>query len=295
MLLFKFFSYLLPLISFGALVSTGELNLAYALLGLIALGVSPLYYRFDRPPPVWPFTTATIFFALLVSFEALFLASSVILPLAHFLIYLMANKLFNLKEDRDYYELYAISFFQLLIASVLTIHFSFALFFLAYQVAAIFALVLFHFKREASALGPQALKVVLDRPFFLTLSGSIFLTLLLTLGIFLIVPRLGVALLQLKLASPLLLSGYSDRVELGDFGDVLKDPAVAMRIKPSGLSDGKFLSARIRWRGATYDRYDGRAWHRTMKDLRPVPRTPYGLYTLEGYPAPSERGQDKRL
>src|SRR3989304_2579144 len=190
--LFQLFSYLLVSTSFAGLVATSELHPAFVGLGLVGLALSLFKERFPLASSLsartWTGITITFIFIAILD---VFFLSSLIVALAHFLIYLMVNKLFNLQADKDYYELYSVSFFQLLISSVLTISFSFALFFLAYQVLAVFTLILFHFKKEGAKADPERLRLVLDKPFFITILSSVALTLVLSLFIFFIVPRLG--------------------------------------------------------------------------------------------------------
>src|SRR5207237_9727813 len=67
----------------------------------------------------------------------------------HFLIILMVNELFNLKERKDFLQLYAISFVAVLASATLTTDLWFGLVFVAYLFSAIWTLLLYHLTKES--------------------------------------------------------------------------------------------------------------------------------------------------
>ena len=56
-------------------------------------------------------------------------------------------------------------------------------------------------------------------------------------------------------------SGFSERVELGQIGNIKQSDAVVMRVKTD--RDRSALPVNLKWRGLAFDYYDGRAWKRT--------------------------------
>src|SRR5690606_9489454 len=67
---------------------------------------------------------------------------------AHFLLYLLVAKLCNRRTCKDYQHVYVLSFLMLVSGTVLNAELTYGLFFLGYVVAATWALILFHLRRE---------------------------------------------------------------------------------------------------------------------------------------------------
>ena len=66
-----------------------------------------------------------------------------------------------------------------------------------------------------------------------------------------------------------LTSGFSERVELGQIGNIKQSNAVVMRVKTD--RDRSALPANLKWRGLAFDYYDGRAWKRTHQIRGTIP------------------------
>jgi hypothetical protein len=81
-----------------------------------------------------------------------------------------------------------------------------------------------------------------------------------TLPLFFVIPRLGEATLALQSPARRLLTGFSDRVEIGDVGELEADPTVAMRVRLTDGAPGSEVLGELRWRGMVLDQFDGRAW-----------------------------------
>src|SRR5207245_2555322 len=69
------------------------------------------------------------------------------------------------------------------------------------------------------------------------------------------------AALTLRLHAARMVTGFSDRVQLGSFGEIETDRAVAMRVQiPEQAAVEPERLANLRWRGLALDTYDGHAW-----------------------------------
>ncbi len=201
-------------------------------------------------------------FALLDYF---LISGDLIIASAHMVILIQAVRLFSLNGNRDYYQLYGLSFFGLISAAGLTFSLSFIVFFLFYLLMLTWTLILHHFKEatERAGLGPTAglhasgVTLVTAR-FFMTVSLIALLSFFITLAFFYTIPRIGFGYLrsQNRLRH---LSGFSTTVDLGVFGPVLLDPQIVMRVEvPQGKASQR--TAPVRWRGMAFDYYDGRSW-----------------------------------
>ena len=81
---------------------------------------------------------------------------------------------------------------------------------------------------------------------------------LIAVAIFPLLPRVRSGALPLRRASAAAvgLSGFSDRVELGDLGRIRLDPAMALRVDTlEGVAPSPEDAY---WRGLAFDRFDGR-------------------------------------
>jgi len=284
---FHLSSYLLALNGFLSLGLTDKFSpfgLALILLAVILswwspdLGATSLFFR--RFMGVLPF--------FLLSFaigDVLFLADSFITGVIHLLILLGLYKLYNRRDNRDYLDIYIISFFQLVAASALTTSLAFLIHFLAFMILGIWTFVLFHLKREVERGGVLAKGLVdagqvLSPSFFLSSLGVALLSFALTLGIFLVIPRIGRAYLPFKSRVGTLVTGFADKVELGAFGNIQTDPTIVMRVgMPEPLGQGVILD-RLRWRGVAFDYFDGRSWFSLDRERRTILRNSEGIFPV---------------
>jgi hypothetical protein len=80
--------------------------------------------------------------------------------------------------------------------------------------------------------------------------------------LFFIIPRVGVGFFDKKQVSGLKVSGFSERIRLGDFGPVKKDTTVVMRVE---LSGGIPPGVPLYFRGQTLDHYVPTGWDATTR------------------------------
>jgi transglutaminase-like putative cysteine protease len=116
-------------------------------------------------------------------------------------------------------------------------------------------------------------------------------TIAITIALFLIIPRVGQAALPLRPQVSRLISGFSDRVELGAFGEIEADATVVMRVH---FTDWQGLTGRperlpnLRWRGMALDAFDGHAWRVSRSTLRLTLRrqlpVPFAVHQYHGGP-----------
>jgi transglutaminase-like putative cysteine protease len=78
-------------------------------------------------------------------------------------------------------------------------------------------------------------------------------------GLFFVLPRVGLATLPLRARLGQMVTGFSERVELGSYGSILTDSAVVMRVHLPDEVQPERLPG-LRWRGVVLDTFDGRAW-----------------------------------
>jgi hypothetical protein len=169
--------------------------------------------------------------------------------------------------------------------------------FLGFLVVAPGALVLSHLRREVEGNYRQGARdrtgLPVDVPRILRsrrvvgrgfLAATCLLSvpiLLFTTALFILFPRVGLSLLLLNHPHAGRMIGFSEHVDLGDVGVLRDDPTIALRFELRDLPEPPPTRLTLRLRGTAFDAYDGRAWQRTQRDLRPAE---HGLDGSDVYP-----------
>jgi hypothetical protein len=298
---FRLSSYCLIASGFVAIAATGTLDLFSLLLFSVAFIVSwfidtaRLYQRLSG----WVLNSLAIAYFPLYLIDYKILSHSFLISTIHLVFYMAALKLVTLAKDRDYVYLYVISFAELLAASTLTIDLTFALSFFIFLFSGVSTLVLFEMRRSnaraqekgnlqppviPSGMEGSGLELFSRFPAGKVAGISLVMTLmivLLAIPLFFLLPRASLGILSRRPGQTRFVSGFSDRVELGEIGDIKESDAVVMRVKV-GDSPSK-LPEDLKWRGIALDHYDGRAWSRSDLRRRAVTMQEAGFYKLEEF------------
>ena len=252
---YKFLTAFLGLTGCLGLVITGELNPFMAAGGI---AIIPGYYRFLKgkgAAPGWVIGACSVLTLAVFLFDSV-IFGDVFLAVGHLTITFQAIKSYDLKEPWDHLQVYFMSLLQMVIASELSQSILFAIFFIAFLVALVAAMVYSHFVKE----GQQG-RVRLLRPVALISAIS----LLLTVGLFLALPRAALTFFGSSHGKGMRTSGFADRVDFGSMGEIKLDPSVVMRIELAGD-----LLPPYYWRGMSLDYFDGALWRNTMPDRNRV-------------------------
>jgi hypothetical protein len=256
--------------AFFALALTGRLETPTILIFSAAIGVS-CYRVIQRRSALLSARGAFLLslayiFVFLFDFSAL--SRSFISACIHLVLFLQIVKLYQEKSDRDYFYLIVLSFMQVLAASSLTVDMSFVVTLFLFLVALVSTLMSFdmyraerensaHAKVAAIPLGGMSLWATV----WIILTGVI---------LFLIIPRVGTGYFTQATTQSLLVSGFTDSVQLGEIGQVkLSDAVVGHARQISGTP-----FALLKWRGIALDDFDGRNWSKTDRKHFPLRLTP---------------------
>jgi hypothetical protein len=257
-------SHLLVALGLAALAFTGELFAIYLLAAAASLACSILgEVRPSRGFLPAPLTNAAIVMIFAFVLASIFLFKALpIQELGHFLLALQAVKLLSVKKERDWLQLYLLSFFSLIAAAALSVEIPIAVTFACYLVWGPWVLVLFHLyrarDRAGDRLGPKDPWPLW--PLFRVVAAMSVLLFVLTLAFFVILPRFSSGYLGEVWAGGAT-TGFSDRLALGEIASIKRNNATAMRVKvdrPDLLSRPSLY-----WRGVALDRFDGRRWERS--------------------------------
>jgi len=297
-------------------------TLAVALVGFAALRIGG---RLDGPValvalaawlaafwPGRPRLEARTWLGLQIAFLAWMAVGGVVLGVqlldlfAQLLVFVQVHRLLTRHGASDDRYVHFIAFGQVLLASVLTVDVSWFLLFCVFTVALTWALLLSRlamnaeedwaarYARPGETEVPASAADGLDglvRGRFLVAVTALTLALLAgTVALFFVLPRMQVGLFSGGLLQAVHVSGFSERVRLGEMGTMQLSDEPVMRVRvfdrrgePYGAVPGLY------WHGLALDRFEGRSWElsdtrRTMLSLpthRRVEGPPRGDWELE--------------
>ncbi len=284
-----------------SLALTGEMPVGLLLVGVIALLVSAARLVqssdassgrdiLDWPREIWNSLLLVAFAGFVV--DLLWITQDLLPAGIHFLILLMAVKLFTLRERKDFVHLYAMSLLAVLAAAALTVELWYAAIFVVFLFGTVWTLLLLHLRSEAetaqadrtaaapTSAGTQPMPGPLTTRFFWTTNAIAVGAFCLTLVIFFLTPRLGAGFFNKNKTDRIKTSGFSEQVDLGGIGSVKLDPTVVMRVELPDQQGPFPATERLYFRGMAYDHYDGRAWANRLARRHVAGRTAEGLFVL---------------
>jgi protein-glutamine gamma-glutamyltransferase len=274
--------------SFPLLIS-GELpGFIWPVLG-VGLGLGFLYGdRKWRREMVVSVTTL-----LIGSFVLLFLFSlqtgEWLINSITFALFATVARAMQLTSSRQYFQLVGLSFLILIASAVTYPDLSFAFFFVVYAVLLTWALTYTHVVQqveespEATGIAWKASRFVSRR--FLLGSSSLALVLLMaSMVIFFLFPRLGLGFFSAQVRRGDSISGFSESLELGHFGNLKESSRVVLRLEIYSGMEHIASPSSMKLRGITFDRYDGKGWHKTSTRAYQLRAGRDGFHQVWGYP-----------
>lgn len=273
---FDISTHALVISAFIALALTGRLD--FPSIAIYSVAALWSLYRTLRQQPDLLNARATFYlsctYIVFFGFDNLVLSRSFIPATVHMVLFLELVKLFQKKTDRDYFYLIILAFLMVLAAASLTVDISFIVTLLMFLVALVATLMSFDIVRGQRSHSPT------PEPPAVSLTGiSVWASAWIVLvgaGLFFLIPRVGTGYFSRASVPPVLLSGFSDNVRLGEIGRIKLSSTVVMRAK---RVSGK-PSAGLKWRGIALDQFDGHIWHKTDPSRNEVRTSGDGIYLI---------------
>jgi hypothetical protein len=265
----------------GLLDPLGGIILTLALIGSWAIDQVR-----DRMPVRSAFGWALVFTAAFaIGIDLLYLAKNLLDGMVHLLLFLILLRLFRRRSLKDLRDAGFLSFFMLVAASAVTFNVSFLFVFIAFLVLGTWMLILHHlaseFERARSGaaelttggIGPRS---PLFKMSLMAAAGTFALA-----GVmFFVIPRVGQATLPFRAELGRRIAGFSERVELGAYGEIEADQTVVMRVRfPDSIKEPERLP-NLRWRGLAFDHFDGRVWEAGPRQRTLLRRESSGEFAL---------------
>jgi hypothetical protein len=204
--------------------------------------------------------------AVAVTVDLFYLAYSLLDGMVHLLLFLILLRLFVRRGLKDLRDAGLLSFFMLVAAAAISFNPSFLFVFVLFLSLGTAMLMLNHVVTELEqagrhgAAGTAARRVFFRGPLTRVSLVAAAITFSLAGGLFFIIPRVGQAALPLRAQVGRMVTGFSDRVDLGSFGDIESDHTVVMRVYLADERVDPVQLPRLRWRGVAFDHFDGLTW-----------------------------------
>ena len=283
----RFFQFaLLGLVASGYLAIAGSgyvdaPTVALAGIGLVwRAAIISGALRFQIPERV--VTIATLAYMVFAPVDYFFLAKTWITATVHVVFFVASVKTLTARTSRDYLFVSAVAFIELLAAALFSSSGTFFVCLAAYLLCAVAARAASEVYRSGAGeylLAPVGRKHAPLR--IAAISGLMTAgILILTAGLFFILPRTANAALHLLAANRYHLTGFSNDVMLGEVGELKSDSRPVLHVKPMATNGSRIppaLPLNLKWRGLALERFDGHRWSTDPGSFRPVLEKESGL------------------
>jgi transglutaminase-like putative cysteine protease len=277
--------YLLVLMGFGMLASTGGLDLATILIVGAALALRGYLLAGRRRIIIsgrWT-TPLTVAYFVFYAGDYFLFSRSFLTATVHLVLFAVVVRTFSLRRDRDYTMLAILAFLMVLASAVLTVDSIFLFFFAGFMLMAVATFILMEMRRSGRTAQFQARHsgdAHEHRHLAFSLARMtptlVLMTLLGAAAVFFLLPRMSAGYMGGYSFGNDLSTGFSDRVELGRIGQIQQSDAVVMHIQIDGDQRGQYS---LHWRGVALDNFDGKNWSSRPAQY-PLQRGPDGTFAV---------------
>lgn len=213
--------------------------------------------------------------------------------LIRLILILTGIKLLQKKSDRDWIFIYLITFFEVLLASGLSISPLFLASFVLYSIFAACSIILLEIRKSSrrilndkdagNKLLPVLRKGVFGISFSKLLLTAVGLCLLITffaVPLFFAFPRVGGADFGSSLSNLTNVTGFSDSVRLGEIGTLQQNDQIVLRGRIE--KDDRNKIGYFRWRGVALDTFDNHNWRKSKPQFsEPFVKTEKDFFLLD--------------
>jgi len=220
-----------------------------------------------------------------------FVSESFLTATVHLVCFLAVLKILTAKTNRDYTYIKMIAVLELLAAAVLSISLSFFGYLALFLLLAIATFSSGEVRRSAQLRRAVVRGGLQAFPRRLSVLATLLFTgiLVMTAGLFFILPRTARAALDRFVPQRYHLPGFSNGVTLGQIGEIKRSSAPVMHVH--AYDDEGLLE--VRWRGAALGRFDGKRWDNPgiARDLELPVEHGVLMVNHDYYRAPTRRGR----
>jgi transglutaminase-like putative cysteine protease len=272
---------LLGLVASGflAVAGSGFLDTPTIVLVCAGLAVRALlvsgWLQFELPEIA--INLVTVSYIAFFAADYFYLSRGLLEATVHLVCFLAVMKILTARTNRDYVYTSAIALMELVAAAMISVNLNFFAFLALYLVCAIAAFMSAEIRRSLQKAGHVARgERIRFSPRLAMVTGLVTAGILvLTAGLFIMLPRTANAAFRHALSTRLHVTGFASEVTLGQVGEIQKDSWAVLHVRP--FSDR--MPSNLKWRGAALSRFDGKRWSDPWFDGRVAlsQRTPIAL------------------
>ncbi|MGH9432478.1 MAG: transglutaminase TgpA family protein [Terriglobia bacterium] len=290
--------------SFVTLASTGKLDTFSLVLFSGALGAKLWSYaRGERGYVIESDAVNRIAIAYVLFYPVdLFLLANgpsfmdrVLTATIHLVLFTTIIKIFSARRYRDYLYLALLSFLTMLASAILTVGTAYLVGLSLYVLLSISMFISFEIKQGIDHADhfpagpyrtPRENRVAVENSLFGATLGLAFAIAVFTPALFFMIPRYHAAYLNDLGIQAQNVTGFTESVQLGDLGAVMKSNRVVMRVRVDG---NPHRYEGIKWRGVGFTSFNGRRWYDDDTSQTIVQSVGDGRFLI-----PPQEGQRKR-
>ena len=257
----KIITYLVSLIGFLAVFRHIDLFFSGAFLCLFMIS---LYFEYSEKffIPRWALNLLSLTVIALSFYR--FDITELVTQIIDALLMLLAIKLMEKKQFRDYMQIYSIVLFLLAGLGLLSLGIAFSVFLFLIIILLTVSIVLLTYYSQDPGLKlsrETVMKIVL-RSMYIPLFA-----IPLTAVMFVVLPRTQYPLLGFLDRADKAKTGFADNVKLGGVSGIQEDSSAILRVNMDRIDEQSLY-----WRGVVLDRFDGTSWKGTHKAIAPMAR-----------------------
>ena len=283
--------------AFGACAASGELGPLLLLLFPLALAFAFFFGARFAGKAEWAWTLLLGLALLFFGAQVLTGRLDIVLAAARFSTLLCIHRLWHRQGERDEMLLLLLSLLLLCAGAALSAELLFGAGFLAYSVAATWALALTHLRFEIEAgRGPEGSAALLQSRRLATpalLGALAALSLLGLVGsavVFFTFPRVTIGGLR-RASTGKPVAGLGDQVDLRRHGTIADDPRVVLRVRLNPPPKTTRVNLGLHWRARALPVWTGQGWRAQTAGLAPAVSLPPQPELAK----PSRAGTHRRL
>ena len=259
----QFFQFsLLGLLASGylAVLGSGYLDLPTAIFagaGLLAralLVTGVIRWQFS---PAWT-NAATVAYMGFYPLDYLYFSREFIPATVHLIFFLAVVRILTAQTNRDYLFVKVIAFLELLAATLLSSNMNFFVFLTLFVVFGVATFCCSEIRRSAQTGRRIAGTTIHLRGKLAALTAGITAgIILMTAGLFFMLPRTARAAFRTLVPQRYHLPGFSNEITLGQLGAIKQQSTPVMHVR----IDSPFERSALKWRGAALTQFDGVRWY----------------------------------
>ena len=212
-------------------------------------------------------TAATLLYIGFYPLDVLYISREFIPATVHLICFLAVVRVLTARTNRDYFFVKLIAFLELVAATLLSMSLNFFVFLVLFVIFGVATFACSEIRRSGQ-LGRRrvvALKRFHGRLAAITALITVSI-LLMTAGLFFILPRTARAAFRSMVSERYHLPGFSNEITLGQIGELQQrnTPVMHVKVEPPNDRTG------MKWRGAALSQFDGKRWYNPRSPVEAI-------------------------